>query len=403
MIEIDKLIDNGKNLEIFTASYFQALGYYIESNLKWIEDKEDKSGKVDVLELDVLVKKFMNNSIQSILVECKRGCTFNDFFKFVGITQLIRANQNILVCQSKQEHELKKMGTEIGIKVQTPNDMVPDLEDRNIHELFSFFFASNSISNALFDKEIIKSVVAPNRSFSDYENLAYNEIRKYMTELIGKIWRNPNLVDQASQIKKLLDDHPDFVREIARILKIKPGNKSSEFYMKNNLMCQAAGYLVLKVRVSYIICAVQCAYLAAQKSFIDTDNINDSSFIKVVDLLSEDLEIATQIPYFLQSFIYLFGGTISLIGDTDVKNIASYLKIEISVVYKIMKLLEKLFLLGDIHIQWGFIKDMGINSLKYIPYPLKGLGMLNRGKLGFSTEDFGFKKEWIETLKNFNV
>lgn len=41
VVQIEKLVDNGENLEIFTASYFQSLGYYIESNLKWIEDKED--------------------------------------------------------------------------------------------------------------------------------------------------------------------------------------------------------------------------------------------------------------------------------------------------------------------------------------------------------------------------
>ena len=29
-------------------------------------------------------------------------------FKFAGIAQLIKANENILVCQSKQENEIKK-------------------------------------------------------------------------------------------------------------------------------------------------------------------------------------------------------------------------------------------------------------------------------------------------------
>jgi hypothetical protein len=403
MIEIEDLINNGKNLEIFTASYFQSLGYYIESNLKWIDDKEDNSGKVDVLELDVLAKTFMINSIKTTLVECKRGCTFNDFFKFAGIAQLIKANENILVCQSKQENEIKKLGTKMGIKVQTPNDMSPALLDENIQELFLFFFISNKLSNQLFDKEIIKSTIAQNRPFTDCENRAYNEIRKYMADLIGKVWRNPDLSQQASQIKQLLDDHPDFVREIARILQIKPGKKSSEFYMKTNPMCQAAGYLVLKVRISYIICAVQCAYLLAQKGHLDTEKIKDDNFIKVVNLLHKKFEFAIQIPYFLQSLIYIFGGSFSLLGDTDIKNISHYLKMEQSSVLQIIKLLEELFLLSEVRVQWGFIKDMKIISFKYVPYPLKGIGILNREKLGFSTEDFGFQKEWKESLKKFNL
>lgn len=403
MIEIENLINNGKNLEVFTASYFQSLGYYIESNLKWIDDKEDNAGKVDVLELDVLAKTFMVSSVKTTLVECKRGCTFNDFFKFAGIAQLIKANENILVCQSKQENEIKKLGADMGIKVQTPKDMFPSLLDKNIQKQFLFFFLSNNLSNQLFDKEIIKSNIAQNRTFTDCENHAYNEIRKYMADLIGKVWRNPDLPQQASQIKRLLDNHPDFVREIARILRIKPGNKSSEFYMKTNPMCQAAGYLVLKVRISYIICAVQCAYLLAQEIPLDTEKIEDDNFINVVNLLHKKFELAIQIPCFLQNLIYIFGGTISLLDDTDMKNISHYLKMEQSSILQIIKLLEELFLLSEVRIQWGFINDMGIISFKYVPYPLKGIGILNREKLGFSTEDFGFQKEWKESLIKFNL
>lgn len=403
MFELESLIDNGKDLEIFTASYFQSSGYYIESNLKWIDDKEDNSGKVDVLELDVLAKTFMSNSVETTLVECKRGCTFSDFFKFVGIAQLIKANENILVCQSNQENEIKKLGTEMGIKVQTPKDMSPALLDENIRKLFHFFFLSNKISNQLFDKEIIRSAIAPNRPFSDCENRAYNDIRKYMSYLIGKVWHNPNLSEQASQIKQLMDDHPDFIRSIARILQIKPSQKHSEFYMKTNPLCQAAGYLVLKVRISYVICAVQCAYLLKQKVILDADIIEDDNFIKVVNLLYEEFELAMQIPYFLQSLIYIFGGTISLIGDTDIKNIANYLKMEKSTILKIIKLLEELFLISEVRIQWGLVKDMGIIGFRYIPYPLKGLGILNREKLGFSTNDFGFQKEWKESLEKFKL
>lgn len=403
VLNIDKLIDDGKNLEIFTASYFQSLGYYIESNLKWIEDKEDKEGNIDVLELDVLAKKFMNNSIDTILIECKRGCTFNDFFKFAGVAQLVKADENIMVCQSNHEQDIKKMGLSMGIKILLPKDMANNvIADMQTCKLLLIYFTSNQISNSMLDKEKIKSIISPNSSFTKSENLAYNKIRKYMAYLIGKIWRNHNLIDQANEIKELLDAQPDFIRKITRILKLAPGNKSSEYYMKRCPICQAAGYLVLKIRMSYIICAVQCAYNAKKEEFLYKENINNISFIKVVEVLSEDIQLALQIPYFLQSFIYIFGGVISLVGDTDIKNIAKYLKIENHKVDKIIELLKKLFLIGETHIQWGFVEDMGVLSLKYIPYPLKGIGMINREELGFPTKSFTFKKEWIDSLKNYN-
>lgn len=400
MYEVADLIKDGKDLEILVSSYYQAYDYYVESNLKWIEDKEDLPGKVDILELDVLAKMFSIHSVERTLIECKRGCTYKDIFKFSGVAKFVGANSNVLICQSHDINKLKSVGDRINIQVKTPEDLLTTLSDDQ-QEKLSFFYDSNSISNQLFEKETIKSMMATSGKFSVAEQKAYNMIRGYMAELIGKIWREPDLIQQSIQIKDLLDTHSDYVREIARLLQIKPGNKASEFYMKQNMLCRAAGYLVLKVRVSYVICAIHCAVDLENGVLLELDRIQDDSFLNVVDLSRKELATAVKIPQFLQEFIYIFGGITSLLKD--VHNIAQYMKMDTLEMKRIIGLLKQLFKLTENRIQWGFVEDMDVLVLKYVPTPIKGLGLINREKLDCSIDGFCFADQWKESLSIYRV
>lgn len=400
MYEVADLIKDGKDLEILVSSYYQAYDYYVESNLKWIEDKEDLPGKVDILELDVLAKMFSIHSVERTLIECKRGCTYKNIFKFSGVAKLVGANFNVLICQSHDIDKLKSVGDRINIQVKTPEDLLTTLSDDQ-QEKLSFFHASNSISNQLFEKETIKFMMATSGKFSVAEQKAYNMIRGYMAELIGKIWREPDLIQQSIQIKDLLDTHSDYVREIARLLQIKPGNKASEFYMNQNMLCRAAGYLVLKVRVSYVICAIHCAVDLENGVLLELDRIQDDSFLNVVDLSRKELATAVKIPQFLQEFIYIFGGIISLLDD--VHNIAQYMKMDTLEMKRIIGLLKQLFKLTKNRIQWGFVEDMDVLALKYVPTPIKGLGLINREKLDYSIDGFCFADQWKKSLSIYRV
>ena len=401
LLELKKLVNNGQNLEVFTASFYQSLGFYVDSNLKWIEDKVGTSGKSDVLELDILAKKFNLDGIVTTLIECKRGCDFNDLFKFAGITSFLGTKKNILVCESHEIYELKKQGQKINIEVRSPHELINAIKDVTILRNLKLFFVPNNVSNKLFDKNIIKTILSSGYKFSHKEQKAYSAIRSYTSKLIGKVWRETNLGEQAILIKNILDVHKDFVREIARMLEIKPGNKHSEYYMSENPLCLAAGFLVMKIRVSYIICSVQCAIDLENGKEINFDEIKDRSFVKVVKLLQKNLDIAIKIPQFLQIFIYIFGGVISLIGE-EIGIIARMLgatKLEIS---KIINLLKELYTLSSSRIQWGFIQDMGILYLKYVPTQLKGIGMINRKILNINISDFCFSDQWEKSLSNYN-
>lgn len=396
MLEVADLIKNGKDLELLVASYFQACNYYVDSNLKWIEDKDNLSGKVDVFELDILAKEFGIHTVKTTLIECKRGCRFDDILKFSGVAILVAVDMNLLICQSHDILELKSIGDKLGIQVKTPEEMLFVLQTKQKEKLL-FFYASNSISNLLFNKETIKANSSSLGKFSANEQKANNSIRGFMADLIGKIWREPDLVEQSIKIKSLLDTHSDYVRTIARQLHITAGRKKSEYYMNQNMLCQAAGFLILKVKVSYVICAVHCAISLANGVSLPLDKIDDKSFISVVNLARKNTIVASKIPQFLQEFIYIFGGMVSLI-DKDLDSIAQYMKTTSTDLMDMISLLKQLFELSGTSIQWGFIEDMGVLSLKYVPIPLKARGLVNREHLGYSITNFCFADQWKRSL-----
>lgn len=59
IMDFDLLYKNGKYLEIFSASYFQTMNFYVETNLQWIEDKVDGSnGNSNYISTIIWQKKF---------------------------------------------------------------------------------------------------------------------------------------------------------------------------------------------------------------------------------------------------------------------------------------------------------------------------------------------------------
>ncbi len=395
---LEKLYNSGKFLEIFSSSYYQTLNYYVETNLKWIEDSTDGKTKIDVFELDIYGKIFRNGDMFTILSECKRGCNFNDLLLFSGTAQIVKANKNILICETHLLNDIKNKGEELGIDAISPQEISNNIIANSAYDIFMMFYRSNLICNSLFDKKTLKDVMALGYEFNSNENQAYNLLRKHLAVLIGEIWKTNDLLKKAKLIKDFIDIK-DFVRKAARIINIKPGNKKAEYYMQEHSICQAAGYLMLKYRVAYIVCAVECAIQKTNGKSIQLTDSDDILFYQLVQELCKNIDLASKIPCFLQTYIYIFGGVMSVI-DNDIENISKFLKISVDDIKKIIEWLKKLFLICEGKIQWGFSEEMGVLILDYTPHPLRGLGMINRKSLNYSIDNFLYAKEWIlETNK----
>lgn len=393
-MEIDLLYDSGYKLEIFTNSCYQTMDYYIDTNLKVIENNAAKTGKIDVLEIDIFAKKFSRNHVKTTLVECKRGCNFNDIFKFSGVSQLIGADENIIVALTKQLDDIKVQAKKLNIVVLDPNELFEILSP-NDYLIFSMFYSWNEIKNSVMSKEYMKTMLTFGNRLSRDQEEAYSTVREYLSIINGKIWREPDLISRAVSFKDILRDNKDFVRKVAKIQKLKPANENSQFYIELNEICQAAGSLIIDVKLAYIICAVECAL--AQ---INTSVVEEPGFHNLVSKLSENIELAVLVPKFLQYFVNIFGG-IYFGNQEDINNICGVIGISNAQFNGIIKLLKDLFILPDIDIQWGFEEDFLVTCLKYTPALFKGIGIENREKFGFETNMFVNKDNWNLKLKSW--
>jgi len=399
MLDINNYVSDGYTLEIFTASVFQACNYYVDCNLKVIEERVCKKGSVDILEIDILARKYTKENIELSIVECKRGCTFEDLFKFVGISQYIKPEKSILVCQSNQLEEIKEAGLKTQTDVFEPNEIFYQYCAKE--KILDMFYQSNLLINSFYQKNTIVRILKRKIRLSKKEKDAFGEVKKYLIELIGRIWKIPNSIEKANAIYHLITSNKDFVRRIASTLYIREKHKKSESYMMDNPICLAAAFIVLKARIAYIISTVEVALQFYNGQIKELDDLEDENQEEMIMLLAKNIETAVLIPNFLQTLVYIFGGVLSLVDEDDKENISSYMGTSFNNIINCLDLIERLFQIGKYKIQWGFTTDMKVLSFRYTPNPLKGYGILNRKKLGFSTENFSFSDEWIESLNDY--
>jgi hypothetical protein len=388
-------------LEIMATSIFQTLGYYTNSNLKWIEDKIDSKGKSDILEIDVFAKSYAPLKITKILVECKNGCDFNDFFKFLGIATFIEVDSKYLICQSGQYSELNALGVKTGVNVLKPQELLTTFKIESEKTKLAFFNRANALINNVLDKNFISGKYQ--KGFTSLHGQAYAEIRKYLTYLNGSIWKEKNSVQQFNTLNNLLKTNKDFVRKIAGILEIKKGNKkTAEEYIQEDVLCQVAGYVVLQSKIFYIVCAVECAINAVIHPLTtNLDELQDLNFKKWASFLKDNIKTACKIPTILQTWLYVFGGFISTADDKDFLAFCDLLQETPNTVNQVISILKQLFTIqtDNFGIQWGFSEDLGVLSIKNTPLFIRGLGVINRKKLKLDVESFIFKDE---AISNFN-
>ncbi|MFL2077196.1 hypothetical protein [Marinilactibacillus psychrotolerans] len=389
---IENLFSNGQKLEFFTNACYQSLNYYIETNLKVTEEKADSSGKIDILELDIYAKKFNGSFVDTTLIECKRGCSFNDLFMFSGISNVINANRNVMIAVSKNLEDIKNQATKLNIQILEPMELYSSIDESKEY-LFPMHYSWNEMKSSILSKEYIISSNESNKRLSKVQKAAYSEVRSYLSLLNGRIWREPDLFQKANAISNLLNSHKDFVRKIARLQAISPKNKSSQYYIDSNQICQSAGVIVLEIKIAYIICAVECAI-----SQIDIQNLEDEGFKNLVNILIANIELAQYIPIFLQYFFNVFGG-IYLNESEDIANMSQVIGISTTQFDSIITFLKKLFYIPEINLLWGFEENLLTVCLKNTPNLYKAFGIINRNSLGFNTDMFVQKSEWLINYK----
>lgn len=383
----------GFQLELLTVSLFQTLGYYVDSNLTWMEERESGNGSSGILEIDVLAKAYSPLKITKVLTECKRGCDFNDFFKYLGICHFLKVDSKYLICQSNHFEELYKLGLKNNMIVIEPDNILSAFSVDASFRL-NIFRGINTISLSIVDKQIIANLLHPGTRLTRDEQDAYSLIRKYLINLNGWIWKETDPRVQYKMLSQLLNENSGFVNKIGRILGL--GRSISENLMRDNALCNAAGYTVLQAKITYIVCAVECAInslTSPDDNYLST--IDDPIFIECIQKMRDSILIACKIPVFVQVWINVFGGMINMNGH-EIEKFALFINERENVVIELLSMLEEIFTLlsGNANIQWGFIEDFGIKMFRYVPRAIRGVGIAFRKHNNIDVEEFCFGEEW---------
>ncbi|WP_462275296.1 hypothetical protein [Ferruginibacter sp.] len=385
-------------LERYVASIFQAHGYFVKRDLLWDENLVlDTSRSVNILQADGLAYLFAPLGESKILIECKGGGTFTDFFKFSGIANLVRPDSSFFVCNNSPNFdEIHKLGEKLNITVLQPNNIISRFSIPGIVDEINYWFWANEIQDFLFQKERLIEAITGITAFSSDQTAAYSEIKKYNASL-SKVWTEFKPNDQANSIAKYFEDNRDFVRKIWRLQGLRKAPEA-EIATSQNILCESAANIVLKHKVEYLITAVRCAIAtltSTDPTFLET--ISDDTFRAVVQKMIDSIQVACRLPQFLQVWIYQFGGILNL-NNNEVSVIAKLINERDETIKLFIDLLEDIFrVVGSIN--WGISKTAGILEFKGVPESIRGYGIWVRQKKGIDISTFVFKEQWIRRLK----
>jgi len=384
-------------LERYVASIFQAHGYFVKRDLLWDESLVlDANRSVNILQADGVAYMFAPFGESKILIECKGGGTFTDFFKFSGIANLIKPDSSFFICNNSSHFdEIHKLGSQLSITVLQPRNIISRFSISVIIDGINYWYWANEIQDFLLQKDVL--IAASDLiSFSSDQNVAYSEIKKY-NALLSKVWTASNPKDQANQISAYFNNNKDFVRKVWRLQGLKKAPET-ENAISLNILCESAASITLKTKVEYLITAVRCAIatlISTDANFLDS--ITDVIFKAVVQKMIDSIQVACRLPQFLQVWIYQFGGILDM-NNNEVSIIAQLMNERDEIVRLFITMLEDIFtVLGNIN--WGISKTAGIFEFKGVPESIRGYGMHVRSIKGIDVSQFVYKDQWTRRLK----
>lgn len=389
------------SLERYVAAIFQAHNYFVKRDIWWSESLvNNPTHSVDILQADILAYFFSPFSESSILIECKGGGTFTDYFKFAGIVNHVKPDSAFFICNNSSNFdEIHNLGQPQDIKVLRPSDIITTFTSSGSEKKILYWYWSNEVQDCLLIKENLFATLHIT-SFSDEQKEAYGEIRKYNTLISSKTWTESDPRLQANLITDHFIDNKGFVGVIRKIQEFP--RCDSENAIAQYILCESAASVVLKTKLEYIITAVRCAI----EAFVSTDpnyldEIVDEAFKKVVQKMIDSILIACRLPQFLQFWIYQFGGLLNT-NNNEVSILAKIINEREETIYEFIKFLEEIFsiLISTGNINWAIHNRSGILEFRNTPDSIRGYGIFFREEHEIDVTPFVYKAQWIKRLKD---
>lgn len=389
------------NLENYVAGLFQFGGYYVNQDLTFVEEQaSDPVRSVNLFQLDIIAVNFHPFGEDRLVAEVKGGGTFTDFFKFLGIKTYLKPDQAYLITNNSNHFDdLYKAGKSTGVYVLKAADVFDAFSQESNKEILDFWYWSNELGYLLTSRENLLRIAGG--SFTDEQNGAYQEIRRYLSQVKNRIWKTLDPIEQSIELKELMDNNRGFVRSILRIQKLEATD--TENAISSNFLCESASYVVLLTKVYYIVSAVRCAIYSVMIPGNDyIDSIQDSVFKSVVEELKSNINFACRLPEFLQFWIFLCGGMFDSENE-ELEYFSKVLGIREEAFLKYIELIKSIFtlLMPQLSIQWSLNERDTILEFNHLPNSLRGIGIKFREYLNIDTSNYIYSQMFTNRLDEF--
>jgi len=407
-------------------------------------------------EFDVVATDFSQWPVRTILCECKSGtgCKTRDLLQLKGKQYLAGADEAVLVRRSCPSHlkDVDILAQRLGISVVWGRDyaeLLQSMKEANlVHRgdagLADHWLKWYELEDAL--RQIIQLFARNARkSSTSYSPLAQAD--KYLCALETDFWwRYPNPWHRSTASYSLHDRWQKLSLKVADKLEAagegyKPARHFYSVYAEGRCPpAQGALYVQTRARLAILVAACECALALANDERtkalfygdeLDLSLVSDKSipplnptFREMVTTLAENADIARLLPSLAQRWLYGWGAFFWTDNtSTEEVTLAGNCGVNKAEVQQCVELINRLFTAVPIFIRserdWFQIiprgqgdEDWKINTLKMVPEPFKGIGIMLRQDLfpqkAADPPDFWFEwraraQQYIDNLEQIEL
>lgn len=408
--------------EDYVAAILNAGGYYLDRSVHRTKDG------LELLELDIVATKFTSENTRSKIIEVKSGgWGIKDLFKVNGWLNYLGKNQAAFIYQKVSENKDEAIMQEVAkeFKIDLLNSILtPDntIDDSAILERFQIDL-----------QNVPKPVLYAFRYSYDLERVMLDFIRKFIKE--NPQYLTPNIVygyfrqltdgsffiyDPIERLHFLTDlskEHRNIACMLDKELKgngvLSPDecvNFDKWFEIENPKDMQqrpvdVALYVQLLNRLYVLKSIVEYLLMPAKEGQTEMERfmerLNYMSLNYNITYGIETLKSHPQYylyPYFYQVFFYVFGGFFTVAKKEEEYRLLSDLTgLSVGDIDKALVFWDELFPLQN---SWIYeMNNKGIEFMKFVPSPLRGIGVNFRRHL-YAPEGVKDSEALFENLKS---
>lgn len=386
---------NEKDYEDYICAYFQSGGLYVEKSIIYRETEE-------ILELDIIITGFKNDSTNRKLVEIKSGkWGFSEIFKVKGWLVYLGIEKGLFIVKKERDsfYYFKRKAEEMNI------DLIDNSDLDKTHQSLDKFLQQKADGKEietlrfsyLLERKLLDRIKSLKKQNPDHQG--YKNLDDYFFKINSGSFFSNNPIKRIKQLFEIYIKYKNLTAKICYenengeydddIEELSSKGFRELFYDCENSPLQIALYIEHIARVTILKSCIE-HLLKNNEGENDEDNFDESiDYLSIPNTIKTGLKEIVKEPFFhrypvfWQFFTYVMGGFILTdLKDKEFKYISSNTGIPVQEIPNAFRCYNKLFPKAD---SWMFkIAKSNIRWHRFFPIPFCGIGANHRRFIHFS-------------------